>query len=92
MSSRRKRHKTRHHGDIVWTLTGETNKHHNLAKSRGGHLNHENIFEWDTSVHRAFHFLFGNLTLVEAADWLLEIDDQNKSGRKLDLKCDAGEE
>lgn len=44
-----------------------------------------NIFFWDISVHRGFHFLFGNRTLLEAADLLILISNMKQAGLELDL-------
>lgn len=56
--------------DGEWRLAGKNNKHHDLAKSRKGSNRPSNIFLWDINKHRAFHFLFGNRTLEEAAEFL----------------------
>jgi hypothetical protein len=53
-----------------WELAGKTNKHHNKARSKGGTWNPMNIIVWDINKHRAFHFLFSNRTLEEAAEYL----------------------
>lgn len=71
-----------------WERSGHYNRHHDFAKSRGGTYDPQNIFVWDVSAHEAFHFLFGNRTLVEAAEWLKHIDAQNQSGIKLDILGD----
>ena len=68
-----------------WALSGKTNKHHNFAKSRGGTYAPGNIFVWDIMAHKAFHFLFGNRTLLEASDWLRAIDEQKNDGISLDI-------
>lgn len=72
-----------------WQPSGKTNRHHDFAKSRGGTYSERNIFVWDTAAHEAFHFLFGNRTLIEAAEWLQCIDRENKSGNKLDILDDG---
>ena len=68
-----------------WEKSGRKNRHHNLSKSRGGTWSDYNIFVWDTNAHSAFHFLFGNRTLLEAAEWLQKIDSENQKGIKLDV-------
>lgn len=82
----------RHHKK--WERSGKYNRHHDFAKSRGGTYSEQNIYIWDISAHEAFHFLFGNRTLLEASDWLRKIDSQNKEGVKLDILGDdyAGEQ
>lgn len=68
-----------------WQKSGRTNRHHNLARCKGGTWSDYNIFVWDINAHRAFHFLFGNRTLLEASAWLKIIDEQNHNGIKLDI-------
>jgi hypothetical protein len=58
-----------------WQLAGKTNHHHNLAKSRGGTWSQMNILVWDVNVHRAFHLIFGNRTLEEAAEFLRHMNE-----------------
>ena len=58
-----------------WKLAGKTNKHHILAKSRHGTYNPMNIVRWDINVHRAFHWLFSNRTLEEAAEYLRHMNE-----------------
>lgn len=58
-----------------WCLAGKTNRHHNKAKVRGGTWDPMNIFVWDIMKHRAFHFLFGNRTLEEAAEYLRHMNE-----------------
>jgi len=53
-----------------WKLAGKTNRHHVIPKSRHGTFAPMNIVHWDINKHRAFHFLFGNRTLEEAAEYL----------------------
>lgn len=58
-----------------WKLAGKNNRHHNLAKSRKGTYDPKNIIWWDINIHRAFHFIFGNRTLEEAADFLRHMNE-----------------
>lgn len=68
-----------------WRLTGTTNRHHNLARCRGGTFIESNIFNWDISTHQAYHFIFGVMTLQEASNWLLYVYQQKRSGIELDI-------
>lgn len=71
-----------------WQNAGRKNKHHILAKCRGGTYDSHNIINWDINQHAAYHYLFGVRTLVEVAEWLLYIDKQKHLGIDLDLKID----
>ena len=71
--------------DPCWERAGKYNHHHNLAKSFGGKWTEENIFVWDVNAHKAFHFLFGRRTLLEAAEWLYYIHQMNEAGVKVDI-------
>ena len=64
---------------------GKYHHHHNLAKSFGGKWTEDNIFVWDINAHKAFHFLFGRRTLLEAAEWLIYIHQMNEAGVKVDI-------
>jgi len=54
------------------------NRHHNLAKCRGGKGN-GNIIRINIKTHDAFHFLFGVMTFKEVADTLYEIEETIKN-------------
>lgn len=58
-----------------WELAGKNNRHHILPKSRKGTFDQKNIIVWDINVHRCFHWLFGNRTLEEAADFLRHMNE-----------------
>jgi hypothetical protein len=77
--------KRKGHSDPCWEKSGKFNHHHNIAKSFGGKWTEENIFVWDVNAHRAFHFLFGRRTLLEAAEWLIYIHEMNEQGCKVDI-------
>lgn len=50
---------------------GRKNKHHILAKIRGGIKTEQNLILLDENRHACFHLLFGNRTLREAAAVLI---------------------
>ena len=52
---------------MEWERAGEFNYHHIRPRSRGGKKHPRNILRMDINRHRAYHFLFGNRTLLEAA-------------------------
>ena len=54
--------------------SGRKNRHHNLAKDRGGRRDVWNMISLDEYRHSAFHLLFGNRTFKEAAMILLRAD------------------
>jgi hypothetical protein len=56
--------------------------HHNLARSRKGRSNPENIIHLKCFKHELFHQLFGNRTLVEAAEILLRLDRMKKENHE----------
>ena len=52
---------------MEWERARKFNKHHDLGRKRGGNKQPNNILKLDINRHRAYHFLFGNRTLLEAA-------------------------
>jgi hypothetical protein len=50
---------------------GRKNRHHILAKERGGRRTDDNLILLDENRHAAFHLLFKNRTFREAAYVLL---------------------
>ena len=50
---------------------GWKDRHHLLARSKGGAKSNENLLWLDRKRHEAFHLLFGNITFEEAAEVLL---------------------
>ena len=56
------------------TRAGRKNRHHILAKKRGGTKKPENLILLDENRHAAFHLLFGKRTFREAAMVLLRTD------------------
>lgn len=71
-----------------WQNCGRKNRHHIFAKSRGGTYAPSNIILWDITQHDAYHYLFGNRTLVEVAEWLMYIHEQKQLGIDTDLKIE----
>jgi hypothetical protein len=70
----------------VWQRAGETNHHHIINKKNGGTWFPGNIIVWDKHIHAAWHFLFGDMTIREVAEWLIFIDEQKKLGIDTDLQ------
>lgn len=62
-----------------WKRSGRLNRHHIKNKCKGGGNEPENIILLDTERHKAFHFLFGNMSFVEAAMLLLRVDALKKA-------------
>ena len=52
---------------MKWERDGRKNNHHVLPKSRKGTKKPSNILILDINRHSAYHLLFGNRTLLEAA-------------------------
>lgn len=65
-----------------WVRAGKTNKHHILAKSRGGESIQSNLLRMDINRHCAFHLLFHNLTFLEVAELLTRVHYLKKKQRK----------
>ena len=59
---------------MVWKRTRKKNRHHNLAKERGGLRTIQNLIELDERRHQAFHLIFGNRTFSEAARILIRAE------------------
>ena len=51
--------------------SGRRNKHHILAKKRGGVKKPDNLILLDENRHAAFHLVFKNRTFLEAAKVLV---------------------
>lgn len=56
-------------------------KHHILPRERGGSWDDHNILKLWNHRHEVYHILFGNKTLVEAANFLLRVDRAKKRRR-----------
>ncbi len=59
------------HSRTFYKRSGRRNRHHILAKSRGGRATEENLICLDENRHAAYHLLFHNLTFKEAAQVLM---------------------
>jgi hypothetical protein len=57
------------------------NRHHNLAKSRGGDNSRQNIILLDIERHALLHKIFGNRTLREIIEVLERLDRAKKHQR-----------
>jgi hypothetical protein len=69
-----------------WEACNKVDRHHDLARSRGGNGNEFNIYYWDIISHRAYHALFGTRTLLETAQWLLYIHEMKQIGINVELR------
>lgn len=56
-----------------WKRTGKMSHHHIKAKVNGGQKIPENILLFDVDRHRAYHYLFGNMSFREVATLLLRV-------------------
>jgi len=59
---------------------GHRNRHHILAKKRGGTKQPKNLILLDENRHAAYHLLFGTRTFEEAARLLLRADKIKRGG------------
>ena len=57
---------------------GKRNRHHLLARKRGGTKRPKNLILLDENRHAAYHLLFGTRTFEEAARLLLRADKIKK--------------
>jgi hypothetical protein len=70
------------HSLSFFQRSGKINNHHIIPKSRGGKRVEENLLRIDTGRHAAWHLLFGDLTLKEAAAVLLRVAKMKESSSK----------
>ena len=61
-----------------WERSGHFNRHHLLPRSRGGGMQQQNLLIMDTTRHKAFHVLFGNMTFDEAAALLVRCAEMKR--------------
>jgi hypothetical protein len=54
-----------------WHRSGKFNRHHIVNKTNGGSSKPSNILKMDVNRHRAWHFLFRNMSFQEVAELLL---------------------
>ena len=74
---RKHRKKRGHHNR--YERNGRLNRHHIKAKSKGGIIEPSNIIVLDENRHSAFHLLFGNRTLREAAKVLIRTAEKKEA-------------
>jgi len=67
-----------------WKRAGKTNQHHDLARRRGGTKCAKNILILDINRHSAYHSVFHNRTLIEAAQLLVRTHNY-KNGTKFKI-------
>ncbi len=63
-------------------------KHHNIAKSRGGRSEWWNLYIMSEEHHQAYHKLFRNMTLREAAEALLRMERMHNPPRYKKGECE----
>ena len=68
-----------------WKRCGRKNRHHLKNKSQGGQTVMSNLIMLDEERHKAWHFLFKNLSLKEVI-LLLQRLDKIKSSQRAWLK------
>lgn len=61
--------------------SGRKNRHHIKAKSLGGSMDVWNLLILDEERHRALHFLFGNMNLLEIIELLQRLLHAKESQR-----------
>lgn len=64
-----------------WHRSGKFNKHHIVNRCKNGQNTPENIIILDTERHKAFHFLFGNMNFLEAAQLLIKAYNIKTGGK-----------
>lgn len=65
-----------------WKRSGRFVKHHLKNRVNGGKSTPQNLLKLDSERERAFHFIFHNLSFVEAAELLLRTDKMKKKQRR----------
>lgn len=78
MGKGRDRRRYRKPREDEWERSGHFNRHHLLARSRGGGMQQQNLLIMDTTRHKAFHVLFGNMTFEEAAALLVRCAEMKR--------------
>jgi len=84
---RKKTRKTRKNSNYEFR-SGWQNRHHILAKCRGGKNVDRNIIHLDANRHAAFHLLFGNRTFREAAALLIRVSNIKEGRHKNEQRSD----
>ena len=64
-----------------WKRSGKMVRHHIKNRCRGGKSTPSNLLKLDSERERAWHFIFKNLSFVEAAELLLRTDKMKKKQR-----------
>jgi len=64
-----------------WKRSGRFVNHHLKNRCRGGKSTPSNLLKLDSERERAWHFIFKNLSFVEAAELLLRTDKMKKKQR-----------
>jgi len=61
-----------------WKRSGKFNRHHIKNKVNGGEGIESNLLRMDTERHKAWHFLFHNLSFREVAKLLIRVCEMKK--------------
>lgn len=80
MKPQRKGHTVSYHEHKFQYRSCRTNKHHILPEARKGQKTIQNLLVIEVYRHQAFHYLFHQRTLVEAAQCLLKVHSFNSRG------------
>jgi len=64
-----------------WKRSGRFVNHHIKNRCHGGKSTPSNLLKLDSERERAWHFIFKNLSFVEAAELLLRTDKMKKKQR-----------
>ena len=61
------------------TRGGRFVKHHDKNRVRGGDNNPENLIKLDVNREKAWHLVFGNRTMIEAAKLLVRLTNMKRN-------------
>jgi len=64
-----------------WKRSGKMVRHHIKNRVNNGKSTPSNLLKLDSERERAWHFIFKNLSFVEAAELLLRTDKMKKKQR-----------
>ncbi len=67
----------------------DQNRHHNVAKSKGGSSQRKNIIWLNREFHDCLHYWFGNKTLKEIIEILKRLDSSKENQPDGDLPMET---